>query len=151
MNFAGLRPIGSAVLLVLLAGAGCNRPERASLESTTPSTPQEVRVSVTAHAPDAFYDSPSDSSRKPGALLRSEPLKDVTLPAGVEAGVSFVRPLWTTTRQRWRSQQCLRQPILPLAHVLSSHGTMLRRACCRNACPRFCRRQPKASPGATRS
>ena len=93
MNFAGLRPIGSAVLLVLLAGAGCNRPERASLESTTPSTPQEVRASVTAHAPDAFYDSPSDSSRKPGALLRSEPLKDVTLPAGVRGW----RILYATT------------------------------------------------------
>ena len=30
MNIAGLRSIGFAVLLVLLAGAGCNRPKRAS-------------------------------------------------------------------------------------------------------------------------
>ncbi len=42
MNFAGLRPIGSAVLLVLLAGAGCNRPNRASSESSATPTPASV-------------------------------------------------------------------------------------------------------------
>ena len=93
MNFAGLRPIGFAVLLVLLAGAGCNRPKRASSESSTPPTPQEVRTSVTMQAPDAFYDPPPDVPRKPGALLRSEPLKDVTLPAGVRGW----RILYATT------------------------------------------------------
>jgi pimeloyl-ACP methyl ester carboxylesterase len=94
MNFAGLRPIGSAVLLVLLAGAGCNRPNRASSESSAASTPQEVRASVTAHAPDGFYEEPtSDASRKPGALLRSEPLKDVMLPAGIRGW----RILYATT------------------------------------------------------
>ena len=83
MNIAGLRSIGSAVLLVLLAGAGCNRPKRASSESSAAPTPQAFRASITAHAPDEFYDAPSDLSRQPGALLRSEPLKDVILPAGV--------------------------------------------------------------------
>ena len=83
MNFAWLRPIGFAVLLVLLAGAGCNRPKRVSSESSTPPTRQEVRTSVTMQMPDAFYDPPPDVPRKPGALLRSEPLKDVTLPVGV--------------------------------------------------------------------
>jgi len=34
-------------------------------------------------APDAFYDPPADMPHKPGALLRSEPLKDVMLPAGM--------------------------------------------------------------------
>src|SRR6267142_6197568 len=82
MNIAGLRSIGSAVLLVLLAGAGCNRPKRASSESSAAPTPHGVRASITAHAPDAFYDPPSDMSHQPGALLRSEPLKDVILPAG---------------------------------------------------------------------
>jgi hypothetical protein len=33
MNIAGLRSIGFAILLVLLAGAGCNRPKPASAES----------------------------------------------------------------------------------------------------------------------
>jgi pimeloyl-ACP methyl ester carboxylesterase len=82
MKIAGLRSIGSVVLLVLLAGAGCNRPKRASSVSSAAPTPKEVRASITAHAPDAFYDPPSDLSRQPGALLRSEPLKDVILPAG---------------------------------------------------------------------
>src|SRR4030095_8646308 len=93
MNFAGLRPIGSAVLLVLLAGAGCNRPKRASLESSTPSTPQAARGSITTHAPDSFYDPLADLPRQTGALLRSEPLSDVILPAGVRGW----RILYTTT------------------------------------------------------
>ena len=83
MNFAWLRPIGFAVLLVLLAAAGCNRPKRVSSESSTPPTRQEVRTSVAMQTPDEFYDPPPDMPRKPGALLRSEPLKDVTLPVGV--------------------------------------------------------------------
>ena len=93
MNFAGLRSINSAVLLVLLAGAGCNRSKRASLELSTPSTPPATRATITALAPDAFYDPTSEASRKPGALLRSEPLKDVTLPAGVRGW----RILYATT------------------------------------------------------
>ena len=93
MNIAGLRSIGSAVLLVLLAGAGCNRPKQASSESSAAPTPQGVRASITAHVPDAFYDPPSDLSRHPGALLRSEPLKDVILPAGMRGW----RILYATT------------------------------------------------------
>src|SRR6266567_4670801 len=93
MNVAGLRSIGSAVLLVLLAGAGCNRPKRASSESSAAPTPQGVRASITAHAPDAFYDPPSDLPHQPGALLRSEPLKDVILPAGMRGW----RILYATT------------------------------------------------------
>ncbi len=93
MNFAGLRSINSAVLLVLLAGGGCNRPKRASLESSTPSTTQAARATITAHAPDAFYDPASDARRKPGALLRSELLKDVILPVGIRGW----RILYATT------------------------------------------------------
>src|SRR5438270_4283230 len=93
MNVAALRLSGFAVLLVLLAGAGCNRSKRASSESSAAPTPQGARASITAHAPDAFYDPPSDRSRQPGALLRSEPLKDVTLPAGMRGW----RILYATT------------------------------------------------------
>src|SRR5437667_8933174 len=93
MNIAGLRSIGSAVLLVLLAGAGCNRPNRASSESSAAPTPQGVHASITARTPDAFYDPPSDMSRQPGALLRSEPLKHVILPAGIRGW----RILYATT------------------------------------------------------
>jgi pimeloyl-ACP methyl ester carboxylesterase len=93
MNIAGLRSIGSAVLLVLLAGAGCNRPKRASSESSGTPTPQAFRASITARAPDEFYDPPSDLPHHPGALLRSEPLKDVILPAGMRGW----RILYATT------------------------------------------------------
>src|SRR6516162_8689296 len=93
MKSDGLRSIGSTALLVLLIGAGCNRPERVSSGSSAVPTPHEVRASITAHAPDAFYDPPSDLPRKPGALLRSEPLKDVTLPAGMRGW----RILYATT------------------------------------------------------
>ena len=83
MNIAGRRLIGFAVLVVLLAGAGCNRSKRASSNSNAAPTPHDSRATITAHAPDAFYDPPSAISQQPGALLRSEPLKDVILPAGV--------------------------------------------------------------------
>jgi pimeloyl-ACP methyl ester carboxylesterase len=89
LNTAGLRSIGFAILLVLLAGASCNRPKRASSESSAAPTPHEIR----ARAPDEFYDPPSDLPRQPGALLRSEPLKNVTLPAGIRGW----RILYATT------------------------------------------------------
>jgi pimeloyl-ACP methyl ester carboxylesterase len=92
MNIAGLRSIGFAVLLVLLAGTGCNRSKRASESSAAP-TPHGIRASITAHAPDAFYDPLSDVPCNPGALLRSEPLTDVKLPAGVRGW----RILYATT------------------------------------------------------
>ena len=93
MNIAGLRLIGSAVLLILLSGTGCNRPKRASSESNVAPTPQGVHASITARAPDAFYDPPSDVLHQPGALLRSEPLQDVMLPAGMQGW----RILYATT------------------------------------------------------
>jgi pimeloyl-ACP methyl ester carboxylesterase len=93
MKIAGPRLIGSAALLVLLIEAGCNRPKRASSRSSATPTPQEVRASITVHAPDAFYDPPSDLPGQPGKLLRSEPLKDVILPAGMRGW----RILYATT------------------------------------------------------
>jgi hypothetical protein len=50
-------------------------------------------AAITAHAPDAFYDPPREHPGKPGELLRSEPLQDVTLPQGVRGW----RILYTTT------------------------------------------------------
>src|SRR5256886_7093251 len=93
MNIAGLRSIGSALVLVSAAGAGCNRPKEASSQSSPAPTPQGVRPNVTAYAPDAFYDPPPDLPRQLGALLRSEPLKDVILPAGMRGW----RILYATT------------------------------------------------------
>src|SRR5262245_620874 len=93
MNIAGLHSIGFAVLLALVAGAGCNRSKQASSESSAAPTPHSIGASITAQAPDAFYDPPSDLPRQPGALLRSEPLKDVILPAGIRGW----RILYATT------------------------------------------------------
>jgi len=93
MKIARLRSIGFAVLLVVLAGADCNRSKRALSESSPAPTPHGSRGSITAHAPDAFYDPPADLPHKPGALLRSEPLKDVILPAGIQGW----RILYATT------------------------------------------------------
>ena len=83
MNFAVLRPICFAGLFALLAEGGCSRSKQALSESSTEPTPQAVRPGITVHAPDAFYDPPSDMPRKPGELLRNEPLKDVMVPAGM--------------------------------------------------------------------
>jgi pimeloyl-ACP methyl ester carboxylesterase len=93
MHIARLRSIGFALLFVLLAGASCNRPNGASSESSATPTRQAVRASITAHAPDAFYDPPSDLPHQAGALLRSEPLKDVMLPPGMQGW----RILYVTT------------------------------------------------------
>src|SRR5262249_43163061 len=76
-----------------VAGAGCDRPNRASSDSTAAPTPLGFRASITTHAPDAFYDWASDLSRQRGVLLRSEPLKDVILPAGMRGW----RILYATT------------------------------------------------------
>ena len=93
MEIAGHRSICFSVLLVLLAGAGCNRPKQTSSESSAAPTPHGIRANVTTYAPDAFYDPPPDASRQPGALLRSEPLKDVVVPPGMHGW----RILYSTT------------------------------------------------------
>ena len=93
MNVARLPPIGLAVLLVFVAGAGCNRTKRGSSETTPSPIPQGSRASITTHAPDAFYDPPANLPRNPGVLLRSEPLKDVIAPAGIRGW----RILYATT------------------------------------------------------
>ncbi len=89
MNTAALRSIDFAILFVLLAGAGCKRAS----ESSATTTPRDIGAHITAHAPDAFYDPPSDPPHQPGVLLRSEPLEDVILPAGMRGW----RILYATT------------------------------------------------------
>jgi pimeloyl-ACP methyl ester carboxylesterase len=93
MNDAGLRSISLAILLALLAPAGCNRAKPISSESSATPTPHASAARITSHVPDAFYDPPSNPSQQPGALLRSEPLKDVVLPPGVRGW----RILYATT------------------------------------------------------
>src|SRR5262249_22530873 len=90
------RSMALAVSLVALAAMGCNssRESRGStFPGPAPSRSQEGLGGITAHAPDAFYDPPAAVPHHPGTLIRSEPLKDVTLPAGMRGW----RILYTTT------------------------------------------------------
>ena len=90
MRFAA-RPHSFGLLLaVVLAGTGCARQEPAP-EPSAP--PVDFVPSITVRAPDAFYDPPAKVPSRPGALLRSEPLREVTLPAGMRGW----RILYTTT------------------------------------------------------
>ena len=57
------------------------------------SVSQTESVGITARAPDAFYDPPANVPDQPGILVRSEPLRHVTLPAGMLGW----RILYTTT------------------------------------------------------
>ena len=86
----GRRVIRLAVLL--LAGAVCT-PCEVSAQSDNATATQDMFASVTVRAPDAFYDPPAQLPDTPGALLRSEPLRNVTLPAGMRGW----RILYTTT------------------------------------------------------
>jgi pimeloyl-ACP methyl ester carboxylesterase len=83
-NAARRRSIRLAAALVLLGSGTCLWAQ--------PQAPQPV-ADVTARAPDAFYDPPALLPNRPGVLLRSEPLKDVTLPQGMRGW----RILYTTT------------------------------------------------------
>jgi pimeloyl-ACP methyl ester carboxylesterase len=93
MKLTGHRSISLALLFVSFAGTGCDRPKHEASRPNATPTPQTIRPGVTQRAPDAFYDIPADASRRPGALLRSEPLTDVTLPPGVRGW----RILYATT------------------------------------------------------
>lgn len=61
--------------------------------SARPSITLPDRTEITARAPDAFYDPPAQIPTRPGALLRSEPLVGVKLPAGMRG----LRLLYATT------------------------------------------------------
>ena len=93
MKGTGLRSIIFALLFLSLAGSGCDRSKHERSRSNATPTPQSIRASVTQRMPDAFYNIQADASRRPGALLRSEPLTDLTLPAAVRGW----RILYATT------------------------------------------------------
>jgi pimeloyl-ACP methyl ester carboxylesterase len=103
MNRRGISFLGAAVCLVALAVSGCDQfqvptePSATTRNAAAANAPtaisQTISPGITARAPDAFYDPPVNVPNKPGVLLRSEPLKDVTLPAGMQGW----RILYTTT------------------------------------------------------
>jgi pimeloyl-ACP methyl ester carboxylesterase len=88
----GHRVIRLAVLPILLAVAVCMRCE-VSAQPDNATAEQDMFAGVTVQAPDAFYDPPAQAPDRPGALLRSEPLRGVRLPAGMRGW----RILYTTT------------------------------------------------------
>ena len=86
------------MLLAVLAGAICTRFEpwlkaNAAPASVGAQSTQEKFQGIAVHAPDAFYDPPAQVPSRPGVLLRSETLRDVMLPAGMQGW----RILYTTT------------------------------------------------------
>jgi len=93
MKITALRSIGLVLLVVLLLTVGCNRPEKARPESSETPIPHDIPARLTLQAPDAFYDPPSELRHQPGTLVRSEPLKNAVLPAGMRGW----RILYTTT------------------------------------------------------
>ena len=72
-----------AVCLVLLVATGCRCSQEPSWSIGAGLVSQAQSAAITARAPDAFYDPPANVPGQPGVLLRSEPLKHVTLPAGM--------------------------------------------------------------------
>ena len=73
------------LVLILVIGLLCN-PLKTSAQPS-------FQTNVTTRAPDAFYIPAPDLRNQSGALLRSEPLRDVTLPRGTRGW----RILYTTT------------------------------------------------------
>jgi hypothetical protein len=94
MNMAPRRRlIPFAVLLLALAGGICGPFDASAQSNTAPAGGGGGIAGITARAPDAFYDLPTQVPSRPGALLRSEPLRDMALPTGVRGW----RILYTTT------------------------------------------------------
>jgi pimeloyl-ACP methyl ester carboxylesterase len=103
MNRRGTSSLAAAVCLIAASLSGCDQFQA----PTGPSAPvtnaaaarsaaalsQAIVPGIAVRAPDAFYDPPASVPTKPGVLLRSEPLKGVTLPAGLQGW----RILYTTT------------------------------------------------------
>jgi hypothetical protein len=80
------RLIQFGALICLLAGGVCSLVGPQAQPNPSPA-------SVTVLPPDAFYNPPAQVPSGSGILLRNEPLKDVTLPVGMQGW----RILYSTT------------------------------------------------------
>lgn len=97
--------IGLVGVALVLGCSGCSQPQPSPAASPAPKassvtaagsragTPGATRANLTARAPGAFYEPPADVPKRPGTLLRSESLGDVTLPPDIQG----FRILYTTT------------------------------------------------------
>ena len=81
----------AALLGLSLAACTVGKPPLSGAASASAAAP--VRPSLSARAPDAFYEPPANVPERPGSLLRSEPLRNITLPPGMQGW----RILYTTT------------------------------------------------------
>jgi pimeloyl-ACP methyl ester carboxylesterase len=88
--------------LLILAGS--------AVEPAAAQTGQGMSAPITVHVPDAFYDPPANVPKRPGVLLRSERLKDVTLPSGTTGW----RILYTTTVNDQTSATAVAVVIAPI-------------------------------------
>jgi pimeloyl-ACP methyl ester carboxylesterase len=87
LAFAMIFVVAIAIVIPSHVFLGKNiSPPRVAVLSGLATSPkfQPLHASDTPNAPDAFYDLPSNISQQPGTLLRSEPLKDLALPDGVQ-------------------------------------------------------------------
>jgi pimeloyl-ACP methyl ester carboxylesterase len=87
--------IGFAVALAALAGgiALMSGPKAEPAAAPVVGESRVIGEGLAVRTADAFYDPPVPLPKRPGTLLRSEPLKDVLLPKGMRAW----RILYTTT------------------------------------------------------
>jgi acetyl esterase/lipase len=119
-----------ATLFALLVGCLCCPVALAQSKSAPASDAaparQEMLAGITVRASDAFYDAPAQLPNRPGALLRSEPLKDVALPAGIQGW----RILYTTTVDDSTPATAvatvfapIQLPAGPLPAIIWEHGT----------------------------
>jgi pimeloyl-ACP methyl ester carboxylesterase len=103
-EFPGISLFRSMPLAMLLGGLFV-----LSKPAVEPAAAQ-TEASISVHAPDAFYDPPANLPNRPGVLLRSERLKDVTLPAGTTGW----RILYTTTVNDQTSATAVAVVIAPI-------------------------------------
>jgi alpha-beta hydrolase superfamily lysophospholipase len=91
MRTSNRRCLAFALSIISFAGV----VTRSGATGSSPSPPLETTTAagLTAKAPDAFYNPPAHLPSRPGALLRSEPLRSVILPHGMQGW----RILYTTT------------------------------------------------------
>jgi len=118
----------TCVALVVLAGLGWARSwlDSSSFALAGVLTKEEMAAGISARAPDAFYDPPANLPPRAGVLLRHEPLREVTLPAGLRGW----RLLYTTTvddRTPATAVATVFAPIVPPAGprpvIIWAHGT----------------------------
>src|SRR5215475_15872861 len=81
-----------------------------AVEPVAAQTGQGMSAPITVHAPDAFYDPPANVPKRAGVLIRSEQLKDVTLPSGTMGW----RILYTTTVNDQTSATAVAVVIAPI-------------------------------------